>query len=56
MRRVSPDRRERRAIPDPKEKRVSLGLKATRVNVARKEKPDLPGLQDQPVLLVQVHQ
>ena len=57
--RVSPDRRVKRASPDPKEKRVSLALKATRANVAKKEKPDLrdlPGLQDQPVPLVQVHQ
>ena len=32
---------------------MSLALKATRAIVARW---DLPGLQDQPVLLVQVHQ
>ena len=43
-------------IPDKKVKRVSPALKATRANVARKESPDLQGLQDQPVLLVQVHQ
>ena len=58
--RVNPDRRVKRASPDPREKRVSLALKATRVNVAKREKladlRDLPGLQDQPVLLVQVHQ
>jgi hypothetical protein len=30
-------------IPDPKEKRVSLTQKATRANVAKKEKPDLRG-------------
>jgi hypothetical protein len=35
---------------------VSLALKATRAKVARKEKLDLPVLQDQPVLLLQVHQ
>ena len=70
----------RRVSPDLREKRVSLALKATRANVVKKEKPDLPvslalkatrasmvkkekpdlrdlpGLQDQPVPLVQVHQ
>jgi len=51
--RVSPDRRVKRASPDPKEKRVSLAPKATRAIVARR---DLQDLQDQPVLLVQVHQ
>jgi hypothetical protein len=56
VRRVSLDRRERRVTPDNKVKRVSLALKATRANVASKESPDLQGLQDQPVLLVQVHQ
>jgi hypothetical protein len=56
VRRVSLDRRERRVMPDNKVKRVSLALKATRANVASKESPDLQGLQDQPVLLVQVHQ
>ena len=50
---MSPDRRERRVSPDPKEKRVSLAPKATRAIVARR---DLQDLQDQPVLLVQVHQ
>ena len=37
---------------------MSLALKATRAIVAKREtgSPDLQGLQDQPVLLVQVHQ
>ena len=50
------DRRERRAIPEPKVKGVSLALKVTQANAARRGRRDLKGLQDQLVLLVQVHQ